>query len=98
MPFAIGAGAVLAWQGLFVTSWLGRPIALALIAGLVLARRDPRLAVAAAGVALLAASVRIAEPSSYGYGPIWLGAGALISPLLLMLALASLWRLRAAHP
>jgi hypothetical protein len=94
LPAAAAAGALFAQQGLFVTSWLGRPLVLAMLAGLVLARRDPRLAVATAGVALLAAADRIAEPMAYG--PLWLGAGALLTPFLLALALASLWRLRRA--
>jgi hypothetical protein len=94
LPAAILGGALLAWQGFFVTSWIGGPIVVAMIAGLLLARSDPRLAVAAAGVALLAATARIADP--YGYGPLWLGAGAFLSPLLIAGALAALWRLRPA--
>ncbi len=67
-----------------------------MIAGLLLARRDPRLAVATSGVALLAAADRIAEPQASG--PLWLGAGALVTPFLLALALGSLWRLRPPQP
>jgi hypothetical protein len=94
VPLAAVAGAALAWQGLFVTSWIGRPIVVVLVAGFVLARRDPRLAVASAGVALIAVADRLAEPQAYA--PIWLGNGALLSPLLVALALASLWRIRPA--
>jgi hypothetical protein len=92
LPVATIAGACFAWQGLFLTSWLGRPLVVALVAGLLLARRDPRLAVATIGVSVLAAADRIAEPQASG--PLWLGAGALLTPFLLVLALAALWRLR----
>jgi hypothetical protein len=92
VPAAVLAGALMAWQGLFFTSWLGRPLAFALIAGFLLARRDPRLAAAAAGVALLALGDRAAHPG--GAGPIWLGPGAFLTPLLVAFACAALWRLR----
>ncbi|MDX6599870.1 MAG: hypothetical protein QOE87_3757, partial [Gaiellales bacterium] len=94
VPGAIIAGAALAWQGLFFSSWLGIPIVASLVAGLVFARRDSRLAVAAACVASLAFADRLIDP--YGQGPTWLGAGTAVLPLLAALALASLWRMRPA--
>lgn len=94
VPGAVVFGAVLASQGLFFSSWLGRPIAVVLVAGLVLARRDPRLAVGGMGIALLAAADRLANPA--GYDPTWLGTGSLFSVVLIAYALAACWRLRPA--
>jgi hypothetical protein len=95
VPGAVVFGAVLASQGLYFSSWLGRPIAVVLAAGLLLGRRDPRLAVAGMGIALLAAADRLANPS--GYDPTWLGAGSLFSAVLIAYALAACWRLRPAN-
>jgi hypothetical protein len=92
VPGAVAFGALLAWQGLFYSSWLGRPMAVFLMGSLLLARRDPRLAAAALGVALLASATRIAAPS--GYDPTWLGGGSLFTAVLAAYAVAALWRLR----
>jgi hypothetical protein len=92
LPGAVGFGALLSWQGFFYSSWLGRPMAVFMLGSLLLARRDPRLAVAAMGVAVLAAAERIANPA--GYDPTWLGAGSLFSAVLIAYAAVALWRLR----
>ena len=91
-PGAIAAGALLAWQGLFFSSWLGRPLAVALIAAVLLARRDPRLAAGAGCLAALLAARHLLDP----YATPWLGTSSLLAPLLIALALASAWRLRPA--
>jgi hypothetical protein len=92
VPAAILVGAGLASQSLFFSSWLGRPVGVALVAALLLARRDPRLAVAAGSLASLAATELLLDPNSV----VWLGAGSLLPPLLIALALCCAWRLRPA--
>lgn len=91
-PGAIAAGALLAWQGLFFSSWLGRPLAVALVAAVLLARRDPRLAAGAGALAALLAARHVLDPSATP----WLGTSSLLEPLLFAVGLASLWRLRPA--
>jgi len=92
VPGAVAFGAVIAWRGLFYSSWLGGPMVVFLIGSLLLARRDPRLAAAALSVALLASATRIAGPD--GYDPTWLGGGSLFTAALAAYAVAALWRLR----
>jgi hypothetical protein len=91
-PGAIAVGALLAWQGLFFSSWLGRPLAVALVGAVLLARRDPRLAAGAGCLAAFLAVQLLLDP----YGTPWLGTSSLLAPLLIALALACGWRLRPA--
>jgi hypothetical protein len=91
IPGAALLGALTAWQSLYLSSWLGRPLAVVLLAAVVLARRDPRLAVGAACFAALA----VAERLIFGWqAVIWLGTESFVTPLLLTLVLACVWRLR----
>jgi hypothetical protein len=90
LPAAVVAGAVISWQGLFLTTWLGWPLAVSVVLAFGLARRDPRLAAAAACFALLAAVERLLGE----YNVVWLGTSSLIVPSLILLVLALAWRLR----
>ncbi|HET6174877.1 MAG TPA: hypothetical protein VFD90_19905 [Gaiellales bacterium] len=91
MPAAVLAGAAMVWQGLFVTSWIGWPVAVSFGAAILLARRDPRLAVAAACLAALCAAWRLL----LGWqGLIWFGTSSLVVPSLIAATFALVWRLR----
>jgi uncharacterized membrane protein YhaH (DUF805 family) len=82
---------LIAWQGLWYSSWLGRPLLVALALWLVLGRRDPRLAAAGAAVAGLSGASLLVDK----YSSAWMSAHTWLGYLLA--ALAAALATRAVH-
>lgn len=82
---AVALGALISWQDLFFTSWLGRPLAVVLVAWLIVGRRDLRLAVGGA----VAAAGPAAAVFVYRYSVPWISPEQWVAYTLLSLAAVS---------